>query len=226
MRKRGKVFWLAILTPIHIVASVVALVNVLADDRPTEKVDLSNPDPARRAYIERTIAAAKGENAKVAGTQPATMPATREAEPAWLPEGMERDTPLAAHGLGRVEKNGATLEADAGVRVFLLADTKAGIYRGWNPQPRLTMFKLTAPGGISVKADGKVGLLRVTITPALNKIQVDVAFKPEQENEDGVASTLFISGCETQPLIELNGKKTGGGTMIKNGAKVFDVALR
>lgn len=170
-----------------------------------------------------------------AGTQPAEPRETGNAnlsvvlvneKSPWLPEGIERDTPYAQQGLTRVEKNGAILEADTGRRIFLLTEPKAGVYCGWNPLPDLTTFKLTVPGGITVKADGKVSLMRVTVTPSENKVQIDTGFKPGQENEDNVAGNVFISGCKTQPIIELNGVRTSGGILVKDGAPLYDVPIK
>ncbi|HYW79893.1 MAG TPA: hypothetical protein VE890_09970, partial [Thermoguttaceae bacterium] len=123
-----------------------------------------------------------------------------------LSEGIERDTPYCQQGLARVAKNGAVLEAGAERRVCLLTEPKAGVYCGWNPLPDLTNYKLTVPGGLTVTADGKVGLARVVVRPRENRIDIDHAFKPGQENEPGTAREMLIYGAKTEPRITLGGK--------------------
>jgi hypothetical protein len=123
-----------------------------------------------------------------------------------LPAGVERDTPYARQALGRAEKNGAVLEADEGRRVFLLTEPKGGVYCGWNPLPDLTSFRFALAGGVSVAADGKVGLTRVLVRPAANEIAIDSAFKPGQEKEPGVATAFRIAGAADKFRVTLNGR--------------------
>jgi hypothetical protein len=134
----------------------------------------------------------------------------------FLPTGLERDTPYCQQGLGHVAKNGATLDADANRRIFLLTEPKAGVYCGWNPLPDLTSYTLTTPpstgsgqaGGITVTADGTLSLTRVVVRPAQTDVQIDQGFKPGQEKEAGVARNILIY-AQKAPAVTLNGVKLG-----------------
>jgi len=127
-----------------------------------------------------------------------------------LPSGVERDTPYAQQAVGRVEKNGATLEAEAGHRIFVLTEPKAGVYSGWNPLPDLTTLRFTTPGGITVTSDGRVGLTRIVVHQDTNTVEIDHAFKPGQEAEEGAATGMDVVTTGEVPKIVLNGAALEG----------------
>ena len=142
-----------------------------------------------------------------------------------LPAGIERDTPYCQQGLGHVAKNGATLDADADRRIFLLTEPKAGVYCAWNPPPDLTPLKLTVPGGLTVTADGKLSLTRITVRPAAHDVQIDQAFKPGQQTEAGAATAILIFSAKA-PAVTLNGTKLGKlKTRTVDGKKAYVVPL-
>ena len=144
----------------------------------------------------------------------------------YLPEGIERDTPYCQQGFVRLEKNGAILEGDAGHRLFLLTEPKGRVYCGWNPLPDLIALKMTAPGGLQVASDGKVGLARIVIRPATNAVEIDQAYKPGQESEPGAASALLITGVKSAPQVILNGSKLSKlGTRKVGGQQAYVVPL-
>ncbi len=143
-----------------------------------------------------------------------------------LPKGLERDTPYCQQALGHAAKNGAVFDADAERRIFLLAEPKGGVYCGWNPLPDLTAYRLTVPGGLTVTADGKIGLTRVVVRPAAQSVEIDSAFKPGQEKEPGTAKTFLIAGVAQPPQVTLNGKRvTKLETRTVDGKPVFAVPL-
>ena len=144
-----------------------------------------------------------------------------------LPAGIERDTPYCQQGLGHVAKNGATLDAEAGRRIFLLTEPKAGVYCGWNPLPDLTTYRLSVPGGLAVTADGRIGLTRVVVHRQENRIEIDTAYKPGQEKEAGIATAVLISGAATPPHVTLNGHEMANlPTRTVAGKTVYVVSLR
>lgn len=146
-----------------------------------------------------------------------------------LPKGIERDTPYCQQGLGHVEKNGATLTADQGRRIFLLTEPVGGVYCGWNPLPDLTAYSFTAPGGLTVTADGKVGITRVVIRPGANSVAIDSAFKPGQETENGTASALLVSATADgkAPDIVFNGLALATpATRVVDGKTFYVVPLK
>ncbi|MHB9133879.1 MAG: hypothetical protein ACYDBB_22665 [Armatimonadota bacterium] len=158
--------------------------------------------------------------------QPSLVTALVNGASPFLPKGLERDTPYCQQGLGRVEKNGATLEADPGRRIFLLTEPKAGVYCGWNPLPDLTTLKLTTPGNITVTADGKLSLTRIVVRPATQTIDIDQAFKPGQESEAGAATALLIYSPKP-PKVTLNGKVVAKlGQRTVDGKTAYVVPLR
>jgi hypothetical protein len=120
------------------------------------------------------------------------------------PQGITRDTPYVQEGHGRLEKNGAVLTAEPTRRIYLLTEPSAGITCGWNPLPDLTAgWKLTAPGEQTVAADGRVGICRVTLQG--RRVDIEHAFKPGQEREEGAATAFLISGMQAAPVCTLNG---------------------
>ena len=143
----------------------------------------------------------------------------------YLPPGLERDTTWSQQGTtGRLEKNGAVLTTEAGRKAYLLADPLSGAVVGYNPLPDPQSWTLTAPGGVVLRADGKVGLLRVEYRPWAAECDVDYAPKPEQNGED-MAKNLTFTGLGRAPKVRLNGRpvdavaisSAGGGDAYRIG---------
>jgi hypothetical protein len=125
----------------------------------------------------------------------------------YLPAGIDRDTTLVQQGTtGRLEKNGAVLEMDPGRTSYLQTEPVSGTYIGYNPLPDLSNWSFKVPGGVEVRADGKLGLARVTICPKAGKLAIDYAYKPEQLKDSGVAKRLLVFGMKSAPAVLLNGK--------------------
>jgi hypothetical protein len=131
------------------------------------------------------------------------------------PEGVDRETTLTQQGKGgRLEKNGAVLVTPAGVTSYLQTEPVSGTFAGFNPLPTPTPWSLQVPGGVTIKADGKLGLARVVVRPSENKLWVDYAVRPGQK-DDGLAKALLVTGLKSPPMVELNGEP-----FIKELAKV------
>ncbi len=146
-----------------------------------------------------------------------------------LPQGIERDTPYAQQGLGKVEKNGATLQAAEGRRIFLLTEPKANVVCAWNPLPDLTPLTLTLPGGAAVAADGTVSLTRITafLGSGAHRYEIDSAFKPGQDAEAGTATAFHIAGEPAAPAVILNGAPVKNlETKTVDGKTVYVVKIR
>ena len=128
----------------------------------------------------------------------------------YLPAGMDRDSSLTQQGsTGRLDKNGATLRCEPGRMAYLQTEPISGTYAGFNPLPDLTFWSLSIPGDVSVKADGRVGLLRVAVRPRENKVWVDYDLKPEQQGSE-LATALLVFGLKAAPTVERNGKPLAG----------------
>jgi hypothetical protein len=127
----------------------------------------------------------------------------------YLPEGMDRDSSLTQQGTtGRLEKNGAVLTCEPGRMAYLQTEPITGTYAGFNPLPDPTLFTLDAPGAVSVKADGRVGLLRCIVRPKEGKLWIDYGVKADQHTPD-MATALLVFGLKDAPVVERNGTTLG-----------------
>jgi hypothetical protein len=124
----------------------------------------------------------------------------------YLTAGLERDTSWAQQGtVGRLEKNGAVLVTEAGRKAYLLADPLSGAVVGYNPLPDPQPFALTTRDGMTLKADGKVGLLRAEYRPASHEVEISHALKPDQKADD-FAKVFLIGGLKEAPRVTVNGR--------------------
>ena len=112
----------------------------------------------------------------------------------YLPPGLERDTTWAQQGTtGRLEKNGAVLITEAGRKAYLIADPLSGAVVAYNPLPDAQAFALATRDGASLRADGKVGLLRVEYRPWARECDISHALKPRQDGAE-MAKSLHLLG--------------------------------
>jgi hypothetical protein len=127
----------------------------------------------------------------------------------YLPAGIERDTTLTQQGTtGQLEKNGAVLSSTPGRVAYLQTEPISGTYTGYNPLPDPTPWSFAVPGGVEVKADGQVSLLRVAVRPKEGKLWVDYAAKSDQTGPE-MATALLVFGLKGNPTVEYNGKILG-----------------
>jgi hypothetical protein len=124
----------------------------------------------------------------------------------YLASGTERDTSWSQQGTtGRLEKNGAVLTTRAGHKSYLLADPLSGAVVGYNPLPDPQPFALSSRDGVTLRADGKVGLLRAEYRPATQEFEITHALKPDQDAAD-FAKVFLISGLKEAPRVSVNGR--------------------
>jgi hypothetical protein len=107
-------------------------------------------------------------------------------------------TPMMGRRLERV------LTVDPGRMACVEFEPISGTFVGYTPLPDATAWKFEAPGGIAVEADGKVGLLRVTVCPRDNRLIVDHALRPG-ESPTGMATFLRLRGM-AKPKVTVNGR--------------------
>lgn len=139
----------------------------------------------------------------------------------YLPPGLDRDSGLAQQGTtGRLEKNGAVLTTQPGRKAYLIADPLTGATVGYNPLPDLQEFALRTRDGVTLRADGKVGLLRLEVGPGARDIDVAHALKPDQTGAD-TARTLTISGLAEAPVVTLNGQPA----TVRRVGQTFEISL-
>lgn len=124
----------------------------------------------------------------------------------YLPAGIDRDTNVSRMGTtGSIEKNGATLTCEPGVMAFVQTEPISGTYAGWNPLPDPTCWSFATPDGVTVKADGRLGLARIIVRPKENKLWLDYGVKDDQHTPD-MATALLVFGLKGAPTVERNGK--------------------
>ncbi len=131
---------------------------------------------------------------------------TVNGKPAYLEKGIERDTPLSQQGsLGRLEKSGAVFLSDPGRMACLLTEPVSGTFVAANTLPDpMMLWSLSLPGGMSIRADGRLGLARVTVNLKENRINVDYATAADQVSPF-MAKALVVSGAAKRPQVLLNG---------------------
>ncbi len=124
----------------------------------------------------------------------------------YLADGVERDTTLSQISrTGRLEKNGATLVTQRGTMAYLLTEPVTGSYIAMNPFPEPAGFALTLPrsagagqaSSVSVKADGRLGLVRIIAQPKQNRLTVDHAVKSGEDSPD-LATALLVFGLPSR----------------------------
>ncbi len=124
----------------------------------------------------------------------------------YLSGGLERDTGWAQQGTtGRLEKNGAVLTTESGRKSYLICDPLSGGTVGYNPLPDPQAFALATKDGMTLRANGKVGLLRAEYRPWAHELDITHALKPDQDAAD-FAKTFTITGLPEPPQVTVNGK--------------------
>ena len=124
----------------------------------------------------------------------------------YLPKGLERDSTVSQQGrTGRLEKNGAVLAFQPGRMGYLLTEPTSQTYLFSNPLPDTQYMVMDAPGGIRIKADGKLGLTRVTVMRKENRVEVSYAAADAGDLAADMATALFVFGCESKPEVVRNG---------------------
>lgn len=154
------------------------------------------------------------------GSQEAAIPYRRlNGQWPYLPPGLERDTSWAQQGTtGKLEKNGATLLTEPGLKAYLLADPVSGAVVGYNPLPDPQSWTMKTRDGATFGADGKLGLLRVEYRPWAHELDIDHAPKPDQLD---LARNFTIQGLREPPRVRLNGKPA----QPRRDGGVFRIAL-
>ena len=147
----------------------------------------------------------------------------RRLNGAWpyLPAGLERDTSWSQQGTtGRLEKAGAVLVTEPGRKAYLIADPLSGAAVGYNPLPDPQTFSLRTRDGVTLRADGKVGLLRVEYRPHDKACDIDHALKSGQDGFD-MAKSFTISGLAEPPRVTLNGRPVE----VRVAGQAFQISL-
>ena len=145
----------------------------------------------------------------------------------YLPEGIERDTPLTVLGRkGVLEKNGARLTLEPEQMGYLVTEPKTGTFLAANPLPDTTWFRCELPGGVTLEADGRIGLGFFALQPATGRLDIDYAPRPGADPAT-LAHCLVVSGLAKAPLTTLNGTpmKTPARSLTVAGKTVWLVPL-
>ena len=106
-------------------------------------------------------------------------------------------------------KGAAVLRCEAGHEPYLLAEPTSGAYEFQRLWPDPTVFSAEAPGGVTVAADGRLGLLRLLVSPREGRVEVD--YPPyAQRRIEGRAAALLIAGMPGTPAVFLHGQRYTG----------------
>lgn len=152
----------------------------------------------------------------------------------WLPAGIYVDNPLGQKGRAELlQKGGASLRTIEGQMAFLRVDPISGTYAGVNPFVEPTPFELKTPEGVEILSQGPLGLGRVAVRPAENKLWVAYVLPPPdglpgleqfQQEQPGwfprgidvrdvrrlSARALLVKGLAGEPTVILNGEPLCG----------------
>ena len=145
----------------------------------------------------------------------------------YLPNGLNRDTTFSQQGTtGRLEKNGAILTIEEGRKGYLQSDPSSGNYVGYNLLPDPTDWSFSVPGGVTFRANGKVGLLRLAAQPDENRVWIDHSAKLDQNGPE-MATSMLAFGLERPPEVYLNGERIQRslGKTIFGGKAAYVVPL-
>jgi hypothetical protein len=126
-----------------------------------------------------------------------------------------------------LEKNGAQVITEAGHMAYLQSEPRSGTYAAFNPFSDAVPWEIRVPGGIAIKADGRLGMARVTVRPSENKLWIAYDTTAGDAKGSDLASSLLLSGFKSAPLVEFNGQTLQAlpnGTV--NGSAVYVVPLR
>ena len=151
----------------------------------------------------------------------------RRANGQWpyLPEGIDRDSNYSIQGTaGTLTKNGASLQHQPGLMAYLLTEPVSGNYLFSNPLPDPQFLDMTAPGGLHLTADGRLGLAQVLVNPKDNTIDVHYAVKPGQVGED-MATALYVTGGKSAPAVKVNDRTITAKSTLLNGAPALIIPL-
>jgi hypothetical protein len=181
---------------------------------------------AEKKYAE--VNYASGKDTLEMAFDPGRYPAVaRKVNGQWpyLPAGILRESSWAVQGsVGKLEKGGAVLETQPGHHAYLEAVPQADTYIAYNPLPDPMPWKLTLPGGMTVQANGKLGLARITARPKANRLYIDYAWKAGQQNAD-TPTALHVFGTANAPAVMVNDKPAAVQEVTVDGVKGYAVAL-
>jgi len=123
----------------------------------------------------------------------------------YLPEGIERETPLSILGRkGVLEKNDARLTLEPNQMGYLVTEPRTGTYLAANPLPDASWFRFEIKNGATMEADGRIGLGLFTLRPKDALLDIDYAIAPGSDMTD-LAHCLLLSGLAKKPVVTLNG---------------------
>lgn len=146
----------------------------------------------------------------------------------YLPDGVKRESEWAIQGsAGRIEKAGAALVTEPGREAYLQVLSRGDVFIAYNPVPDPTLWDFTLPDGRRLRADGRLGLARVTVVTGANRVSLDTALKPGQDTPD-MATALLAFDWPNPPVVERNGEVLKGklNTLDIDGKKAYVIPLR
>lgn len=124
----------------------------------------------------------------------------------YLAEGEHRNNPNVLQSTtGRLEKNGATLQIDAGKMAYLKAFPEQDTYIAINPFKEAVDFTFTLPNGATIQSDGKISQCRIEANTEVKTIRIDHA----SPISDELATTMSFNAADAAEwTVMINGNKT------------------
>ena len=118
---------------------------------------------------------------------------------------MDRDSTYSQQGrTGRLEKNGSVLISEENRMAYLETVPSLGITAAYNPFPEPMAMTVQTPGGVTVNANGKLGITRIIFDDNQNSLTVD--YPAQNPAGEGMADQLIIQGAPNRPAVIVNGE--------------------
>jgi hypothetical protein len=152
----------------------------------------------------------------------------REVNGHWpyLAPGIDRDSTLTQQGTsGLLTKNGAQLRCEPAHMAYLQTEPQSGTYAGFNPFSDPAYWELSASDGLQVRADGRLGMARITVVPGRNTVEVAYGVKDADKARPDLAHYLAIFGAKAAPAVTLNDAPATTFKIEVEGQAVYLVAL-
>ncbi|MCL1856712.1 MAG: hypothetical protein FWF84_03605 [Kiritimatiellaeota bacterium] len=131
-----------------------------------------------------------------------------------LPKGVERASPFSIQSrTGTLELGNNRLSVTEGALAVLQVAPVDGTVLAVNPLAELIDFALTTKDGVEVTANGKVGILFLTLNHGTKTLSIEHAFTPEQSQDPSAATALAVKGLAKGYATTLNGTPVEGDTI-------------
>ena len=106
--------------------------------------------------------------------------------------------------------NGARAYSDGPNPVNLQVTSQSGTYVGHRPLTELGFFGMDLPGDIRVRADGRLGQMRIAVNAQRQRVDLDYTLTERQKHRPDIADAVYLFGLKSKPRVSLNAKSLAG----------------